>query len=200
MRIHIHTFGILFYFLFAASATSCMIQEIQPDDRDLFVTIEEIEEYMDAYEYDTQPYESQEKTLWFDTTVDLSYEFETPDTDEENPLYLNTEINCSAKKADTSLDKLVSKGIITTFLEAANLKLKERNDIFKYKNSQLQMLLNENGNPVGNILYYSGNKCLYTFMISGLYIDDSEIWNEIVLPKLMKTDKIDIGFFELKHL
>src|SRR5512134_1965142 len=49
---------------------------------------------------DTQKYETFNKTRYFDGSMDIVYEHETPDSEDENPLYLNVTVTFERKAAD----------------------------------------------------------------------------------------------------
>lgn len=194
----IHAALVSFMLLSGLAVSSCKENPALPEDRELFVTVAEIEQYTESYSFDTKTYEKAYRTLWFDSAVDLTYEFESPDDNDEQPLYLNTEINCSHKSSDTAIEKTLAKGIISTILESSDLEVKDHDDIFQYNNSKMQVISYE-GYPVGNILYYTSNKCLYTLLMSGVYIGDPKTWQELMIPKLDKLEKIKLGLFELNY-
>jgi hypothetical protein len=135
---------------------------------------------------DTERFETFDKTRYFDGSFDITYEFETPDSEEDNPMYLNVTATFEKNPADA----LVSYGAMKTSmkfgLKANGIEARELPNAFKYGDSSELNILEKDGNPIGNLYAVRKGARVYTIVMSGLYFDDAEVWKDVVDEKLEK--------------
>ena len=175
-----HASALTIAFVLAALA-GCQRQPpvVTEADKAMIVRAGDLKEH--GWEFgDPAPLEKFTKTRWWDGTYDVVYEFETPDSEVEYPLYLNVTV---------TVEHMASDALLTQGAERVGLNIGLQGDmtireIDGFHPGATFAVLEADGDPVGN--YFSmrkGNK-VYTLLMSGFYFDDPEAWRELVDAKL----------------
>jgi hypothetical protein len=142
---------------------------------------------------DTERFETWDKTRYFDGSYDITYEFETPDSEEDDPLYLSV----TATFEKNSADALVSYGVMKTSmkygLKSNDLEVREIPGFFEYGDASEFHLLEMDGYPVGNLFAARKGTRVYTLVMSGMYFDDSDTWKDVLRDKLRRFEAYKPG-------
>jgi len=133
---------------------------------------------------DTEPYEVFSKTRYFDGTHDVTYEFETPESEAENALYLSVTLTFERKRSDAFLAHGIEKTAIIAGLSVAGLESREVKDFYEYGDSSTFYILEQDGSPVGNVFSLRDGNKIYLIVLSGMYFDDPAAWADLVEEKL----------------
>ncbi len=158
-------------------------QSVSESEKVLFLRAHDLVEY--GYEF--QPidkYESFTKTKYFDGSYELKYEFQTPESEQDHPLYLSVTVTIEREKSDTLFSQGAEKIGLQIGLRREGVKIQEVKGFKKYGDDSSFSLLTKDGHVVGNIFTLRAGTRLYTVILAGMYIDDPQIWDELILPKL----------------
>jgi hypothetical protein len=156
---------------------------VSESEKALFLRARDLVEY--GYEFKPiDKYESFAKTKYFDGSCELEYEFQTPESEQDHPLYLSVTVTIERKKSDALLSRGAEKIGLQIGLKRGGIKIQEVKEFKKYGDDSSFSLLTKDGHPVGNILSLRVGPRLYTVLLAGIYIDDPQIWDELILPKL----------------
>ena len=129
-------------------------------------------------------HETFKKTRDFDGTIEVEYEFETPDSEKDHPLYMTVVVTVSRRKSDARVEQGAEKIGILAGLKLQGMTQEEKVDFYKYGDSSSFFILKKDGMPVGNYFTVREGTKTYTILLAGMYIDDPEVWKELVEPKL----------------
>ena len=162
-------------------AIGCKSADVQPAEKDMFVRGGDYAELgIDVRE--PERYEKFSKTVYFDGSVDIEYEFEPPES--EAVIYLTQTITYEPKKSDARLGRAAEDGVIGLALKAQGLEKVEIQNFYRYGDASDFYVLRKDGNNVGNYFTVLEGGKIFSLLVSGVYIDDVETWRDLVEPKL----------------
>jgi hypothetical protein len=135
---------------------------------------------------DTQRFETFDKSRYFDGSWEITYEYETPESETEHSMYLNATVGLER----TGADAIVSYGALKTAmkygLKANGVEATERPKFYTYGDASEFYVLEKDGNPIGNLFAVRHGSRVYLLLVSGMYFDDAEVWKEVMHEKLVK--------------
>jgi hypothetical protein len=135
---------------------------------------------------DTQKFETFTKTRYFDGSSDITYEHETPDSEEDHPLYMNVTVTFERKASDAIVSRGAEKMAIRYSLKANDIELRELPDFYPFGDASEFFLLEKDGAPVGSYFVVRQGARAYTVMMTGMYFDDADEWKKLIAKKLDK--------------
>jgi hypothetical protein len=135
---------------------------------------------------DTRKFETFTKTRYFDGTNDITYEHETPDSEEDHPLYLNVTVSFERKAADAIVSRGAEKLAIKYSLKANGIEMRELPDFYPFGDASEFFLLEKDGTPVGSYFVVRQGARAYVVMMTGMYFDDAGEWKNLIAEKLEK--------------
>lgn len=139
---------------------------------------------------DTEPYEVFAKTNIFGTQ-EITYTFESPESDVENALYLSVTVTFERKRSDAFLSHGIEKTAVTLGLRAAGIESREVKKFYEYGDSSTFYILEQDGSPVGNVYSLRDGSKVYLIVLSGMYFDDPATWADLVEEKLERFSAYD---------
>ena len=125
------------------------------------------------------------KTRFFDGSYDVDYDFNVPE-DPDAP-YLNCNITIEKNKADANVSyvSMWSGALLGMhMLGDADVEVTERNDIFRWGDESTFAILSVDGEPFGNMFSARKGTRVFFIIFSGIYTDDGEFVNDLLLPVL----------------
>jgi len=134
----------------------------------------------------TEQYEKFTKTKYFDGSHELTYEFETPDAEEDNALYMNVTVSIEKNSADAWTTHGAQDVGLKFGLKANGVEQREIENFYQYGDKSTFYLLEKDGHPIGNLFTVREGKRVLVLLISGMYFDDQASWRELVGEKLRK--------------
>jgi len=134
----------------------------------------------------TGRYETFKRIRYFDGSHELTYEFQTPDSEEENALYINVVVSVEKSTADALTSHGAEKVGLTIGLKANGVEQREIKDFYKYGDSSSFAILEKDGHPIGNIFTTRDGKRVFVLTLSGMYFDDAETFKELIEGRLRK--------------
>ncbi len=164
---------------------SCRRAEVFDTDKEMFVRAKDFAEYGFSIQ-NAEKYESFEKINLFDGSQQIEYEFETPENESANSLYLIETVTIDTNQSDAKMSKGVEDTGISIGLKIGGIEKEEVKDFYKYGDSSNFYALKKDGKKVGNYFSTRHGKNTFSLFIVGLYVDDVETWREIVEPRLKK--------------
>jgi len=135
---------------------------------------------------ETEQYEKFDHIRYFDGSHELTYEFQTPDSEEENALYINVVVSVEKSTADALTSHGAEKVGLTIGLKANGVEQREIKDFYKYGDSSSFAILEKDGHPIGNIFTTRDGKRVFVLTLSGMYFDDAETFKELIEGRLRK--------------
>jgi hypothetical protein len=131
-----------------------------------------------------EKYESFSKAKTIDGSYDLEYEFETPDAEQKDPLFLYVLVSVGKKKSDAQISQGGEKIAVFYTLKAKGIEEEEIPNFYSYGDSSSFYVLKKEGKPIGNYFTVREGSKTYTVILSGMYFKDPAVWKEIMEPKL----------------
>jgi hypothetical protein len=126
------------------------------------------------------------KTKFLDSSVELNYEYE----DAEN-LFVQCTISIepSAKDARTTYAaQSLGMKVGLKVGGGASLSMDDRNDLLSWGDQSKCSLIKNGANPVGNFFIARKGKRVFYAVFVGLYIDDPQVFTELLQPLLKRLD------------
>lgn len=135
---------------------------------------------------DTQKYETFDKTRYFDGSMDIVYEHETPDSEHDHPLYLNVTVSFERQASDAVVSGGAQKMAFKYALKSKGIEMREVPNFYPFGDSSDFYVLENEGQPLGN--HFSGRKGarVYTVVMTGMYFEDIDEWKSLIGDKLEK--------------
>ncbi len=135
---------------------------------------------------DTQKYETFNKTRYFDGSMDIVYEHETPDSEQDHSLYLNVTVSFERQASDAVVSSGAQKMAFKYALKSKGIEMREVPNFYAFGDSSDFYVLENEGKPLGN--HFSGRKGarVYTVVMTGMYFEDADEWRSLIAEKLEK--------------
>ncbi|HEV3469775.1 MAG TPA: hypothetical protein VG148_10675 [Pyrinomonadaceae bacterium] len=170
----------------ALCAAACMRAAVSDGEREVLLRARDLAAY--GFEFpEASRYESFNKTVYFDGSYDLIYEFEPPDdAAADSALYMNVTVTFEKSAQEARLVQGIEKFSLNAGMGLEGLKVEERKDFFRYGDASSFHVLTREGAPVGNYFVTREGAKVYSVLIAGFYFDDPEQWAELVTPRLQK--------------
>lgn len=168
-------------FLFIWSAKSL---EVTPADRQLVVTVDELLPWLDDFSPDYAA-ESIEKTRYFDGSWEVEYVYDHPA--EDRALFINSSVTVEPTLQDAKTS-YASQGVGLrigfSLQNHTEIKLTDRDDLFRWGDQSQCKLITVDGQTVGNIFLARSEKRIFCVVISGLAIEDRATLGQLLTPHL----------------
>ena len=134
----------------------------------------------------TEQYEKFTRIKYFDGSHELTYEYETPESEKENALYMNVTVSVEKSTSDAWTSKGAGEIGMQFGLKAGGVERREIKDFYKYGDTSSFFVLEKNGHPIGNLFSVREGKRVYVLIMSGMYFDDPDAWKELMEERLRK--------------
>jgi hypothetical protein len=166
---------------------SAQQQDITAHDQQLLVTPVELEPYFIDFKANNSEIAYQ-KVKYIDGAIELSMEY---DVVEEDHPYVSVVITRSRKKADALSNFYLAWSAQNAFFNAYDsaFEIVEDNEFFNLGDKSRFAFINYESNPVGNRLVFLQGKTVYEFTMTGFYIDQQQIWEDLFAGKLSQLKK-----------
>lgn len=134
----------------------------------------------------TEQYETFKRVKYFDGSHELTYEYQTPDSEEENALYLNVTVSVENSTSDARTSHGAEEIGLTIGLKANGIKAREIKDFYVYGDSSKFSVLENDGKPIGNIFTTRKGKRVFVMILSGMHFEDPAAFKELIEGRLIK--------------
>ena len=134
----------------------------------------------------TEQYEKFTHIRYIDGSHELTYEYETPESEKENALYVNVSVSVEKTTADAWSSKGTEEVAMTLGLKANGVEKREIKDFYKYGDTSNFFVLEMHGKPIGNMFTVREGKRVYVLVLSGMYFKDADAWKELMEERLRK--------------
>lgn len=152
-------------------------------DKPFFLRARDLVDYGYGFQ-EIEKYETFSKAKAIDGSYDIEYEFETPDAEKDNRLFLYVLVTVGTKKSAAQLAQGTEKIAVLYSLKAEGIEEEEIPNFYRYGDSSAFYLLKKKGKPIGNYFTAREASRTYTVILSGMYFDDPQVWKELMEPKL----------------
>ncbi|MEO1049663.1 MAG: hypothetical protein AAFX87_03535 [Bacteroidota bacterium] len=169
------------FFSLLVLATSCTEEPMTESEKSILVTAKDFEDYGFRFA-NADSIGIFTKTTFFDGSIELDYEFEYLD-DDENAMYLSHTISLEKNAADATAT-YAGESIGTSVGLLTGVEFEELDHVFSYGDKSSFNLLRSEGYPIGNFFHYRKGSYVYTLWISGVYFDDRSSWETFIMPKI----------------
>jgi hypothetical protein len=156
---------------------------VGPADKALLLQASELVPYGYGFQRIAQ-HETFKKSRDIDGTIEVEYEFETPDNENEHALYLDVVVTVSRKRSDARVSQGAENIGLLAGLKIEGIVREEKPGFYTYGESSAFFVLKKDGTPIGNYFSVREGKKTYSILLAGMYIEDPAIWKELVEPKL----------------
>lgn len=161
---------------------ACIQGDIEERDLPLLITIDDFTQYdVDLSSFaDRQIFR---RTRYFDGSLEIEYEFETPE-DFEKPFYIAVTVGLERSTADALLTYKAEKGGVGIGASIGGVEMEEQEGFFEWGDESFFATLVTEKGPGGSVFGGRKGKKTYSIMIAGLYFDDAAEWEQFIQPKL----------------
>jgi hypothetical protein len=164
------------------SLSGCVGGKIKDEDRPLLATIADLE----GYGFDLASYADREtfrRTRYLDGSLEIEYEFETPDGAADT-VYLAATAGFERTTRDAVAAFLLEKKGVGLGVRVGGGEVVEQPGFFDWgDDSYFATIVGEHG-PGGVIFGGRSGRKTYWLMLGGVYFDDAEEWERFISPKL----------------
>jgi hypothetical protein len=169
--------------LVLVGAAGCTEEEVKQADRPLLVTIEDLEPY--DYDLDHLAHlQSFRRIRNLDGSLEIEYEFETPDTSEQI-LYLSVTAGYERTAREAVATYRMDKGAVGVGSRIGGVSVKEEPGFYRWGDeSYFGFFVTKEGQRGGNVFAARAGNRTYLLILSGIYFDDREEWAAFIEPKL----------------
>ena len=173
-------------FVAAFIATACEKDlPVSAADKDVVLRAADLIPYGYGLEK-TEPYESFKRIRYFDGSHELTYEFETPDSEEENALYLNVTVSVEKSVSDARTSHGAGIVGLNIGLKANGVEKREIKNFYSYGDDSQFFILEKDGHPIGNVFAVREGKRAFLLILSGMYFEDAATFKELIEGRLRK--------------
>jgi hypothetical protein len=134
----------------------------------------------------TEQYETFNRTRYFDGSYELTYEYHTPDSEQQNALYISVTVTVERTLSDALTSHGAEEVGLTIGLKANGVKEREIEDFYKYGDKSRFAVLEKDGKPIGNIFSVREGKRVFLLIMSGMYFEDAAAFKELIEGRLKK--------------
>ncbi len=135
---------------------------------------------------DVAPFEKFDKTRFFDGSSEITYEFQTPDSERDHSLYVNVTLTFERKTSDAMVSHGTEKTALKYGLKLGGIEAREIEKFHEFGDSSEFYVLEKDGNPVGNLFSARQGTKVYSLVMSGMYFEDPDAWKELMNGRLAK--------------
>ena len=165
----------------AVCGAACRQAAVSEDERGLVLRAEDFARY--GYEFpDAARHESLTKTVYFDGSADIDYEFTAPD----DSLYVAVTVAFARDANDARFQKGGQRLGLQAGVGFEGLKMEEKPGFFAYGDDSSYYTLTKDGRPAGLFFSTREGAKVYTVVVAGIYFDSAEEWAELITPRLQK--------------
>lgn len=161
----------------------CMEEKLRESDRPLLVTIEDLE----PYDYDLDHLAHLQKFRRIrniDGSLEIEYEFETPDTSEQI-LYISATAGYDKNVREAIASYRMNKGAVGVGSRIGGVSVREEPGFYRWGDeSYFGYFVTKEGRRGGNVFVARRGNRTYLLIISGIYFEDREEWAAFIEPKL----------------
>jgi hypothetical protein len=160
-------------------------QPVAEDDRALFLRVADLAEFGVRYR-DAEAHEKFSKRKHFDGAYELNYEFKTPESEQERPLFIFGSISVQQKTSDAMMSEGAEKiGLLIGF-KKEGVEEREVAGAQRFGDSSKFTVLVKDERPIGNVFTVRDGKKTYLLVVAGVFFKDPEAWSRLIGPKLKR--------------
>lgn len=166
-------------FIWLAGSTPLPVSE---SDTQVIVTASDLIPYFDNYS-PTIESETFGKTKYLDQSVELTYEYDSPNQDDP---FISVTVSYEVSAGDAAGVYLGTWTFqqLGLNVEDQNFELQELDSFFNAGDRSRFANIIFNGEPVGHLLVVQKGNAVYSFIISGFLIDDPTVWMELFQERI----------------
>lgn len=178
---------VFFGLLGAAYYFSAQQQEITNRDRSLIISPVELEPYFTDFKAMGSEI-TLNKVKYLDGAVELSMEYDVED--DEQP-YVSVVVTRTRKKSDALSTYYLAWTAQNAVFNAydSGFDVVEDNEFFNLGDRSRFAFVKYESYPVGNRFVFLQDKTVYEFTLTGFYIDQQQIWEDLFAGKLEQLKK-----------
>jgi len=139
----------------------------------------------------TGRYETFKRIRYFDGSHELTYEYQTPESEKDNALYLNVTVSVENSASDALTSHGAEEIGLTIGLKANGVEAREIEDFYAYGDTSKFSLLENDGKPIGNIFTTRKGRRVFVMVLSGMYFEDAATFKELIEGRLEKFAAYD---------
>jgi hypothetical protein len=178
--------------LLVSLVVGCSSREIQDEERELLVTVRDLEVYGVVTDDPTNG-ESFLVKRNLDGSTEIEYEYDSEkDSSNVDTLWLKSEAEVleTDELASTAFDDRISAYKIGAFLASSEAEISEDPELFTLGDESYSAYFEKGGSKLGNVLVIRKGNTVFSLLITGLYFDDPQLLHDLMSPKLEKVDGI----------
>jgi len=169
--------------LVACSVAACVSEEpVSADDKAIFLRAADFARFGFRYE-NAEAHEKFSRLRNFDGTHQLTYQFNSPQSETDRPLYIYGSVSVERRVSDAMIAQKAEKlGLLIGF-KSEGAEERELPGTLPYGDDARLSLIVKDENPIGNIFALRDKGKTYLLVLTGIYFDDLELFNKVIGPK-----------------
>jgi hypothetical protein len=175
---------VLFAALVLFGVAACGFEQpVAETDKALFLRVADLARVGVRYP-DSAAHEKFSKTKHLGGVYELSYQFQTPESEERRPLFIYASVSVQTKATDAMMTEGAEKIGLLIGLKREGVEERDVAGAQRYGDSSRFALLVRDDKPIGNLFTMREGRKTYLLVISGVYFEDPELWKKLIGPKL----------------
>jgi hypothetical protein len=173
-----------FALLFCALAAGCSSQQVQQNDKTHVLRATDLVDYGYGFK-PISKFETFNKTAYFDNSTEIEYTFETPESEQNNPLFMSVTLGKHASNKDAASSQGFEKLGGNIGMKLNDLTFKPVKNVKTYGGTGSLQIVMYQGQPTGNQFMCRKGKRTYSVTLMGtVYFADAAAWDEFAGKKV----------------
>ena len=167
----------------------CTTRNIREEEKDLLVTVEELENYGLNINHPAEG-ESYILKTNFDGSTEIEYEYDSKkDSNNDDNLWLKSEaeISNTPDEAIISFKDRINAYKLGLAIGSSDIEIVEDPELFDLGDESYGAYLAAGERNLGNLLVIRKGNTVFSLLLTGKYIDNPQLLHELMIPKLEKT-------------
>ncbi len=176
---------------FAAALLVCGVaacgseQPVSAEDKALFLRVADLAAYGFRYE-NAEAYETFTKVKHIDGKYELTYQFTTPDTAQEKPLFIYISVAIERRASNALISQKAEKLGLMIGFKSEGIEERELPGSYPYGEEARLALLVKGEDPIGNTFTVRDNEKTYLLLLTGVYFAEPELFKQLIGPKVQR--------------
>lgn len=157
--------------------------EVTDGDSAVLIGADALVDYFSDYQ-PTSGGEVVRKVRYLDGTYELDLEYDVPEDDAQPYLSTTVSVERTVKDAFVIFETSWKATRLGLNIYDTDMGLREDNDFFSFGDRSRHGFIVFEDQTAGNMFVTQIDKKVFMFMISGFYFDDSEVFADLLMPRL----------------
>lgn len=159
---------------------------VTESDMSLMIRAHDLVPYFDAFEPSAE-YEIWEKLKYFDQSIELNYDYDSPLEDEP---YLFVQLSIERNNKEAMQTYLLLMGSSRVVMPLNGIKMEKRENFYSVGDDSRFSDLYYEGEKLGHALLVRQGHIVFYLSLSGFVIEDPDIWREMLDDRIARMASV----------